>query len=530
MREACLEEGSILNLIRDYFEVAGHAECLISLEGYFHHGGGHSLPLELAALREMSLAGKWDQVIKYLDAFNDAEDKEGLKKSRYAAHKQKYLEILYHVETDIRSKLRLGFNYYENGELLSPHESEKVRHLLETQLEVLESLSPSHEEYQILKTLLSLPSIAHSKDFSTWNLQSGRLDTLYRIGEWVTKILFLPVRFPLQQMKDGSLSHSPLLRLVAKGLLYEQCERLCKTRCGEREMEGATNMLDLGGWIQQQPDSSFQLSPTEISLTVIPWENKLISSKPHVSLSVDMEQGIKDKEEEVMLPNGTSEHQECLLSTVNPQQLSFQDNKATITTIPPADGNIKPTLHNNEVSPSMDLGKEEELTTNGDVQKPQNIGYKTVIENKSSQSTSKSPPALEVLSSSTDHSKGRKEIKGSVADEAITPPLHPVSEVSFLPSTTPLFKTGRDSSTPKNIKSSIASLKTSPPPSPIAPANLSPQPKAQVSLEGLKKRIDFSEYQKWPKVSLLSTLSDSQVRIVIYVKGNIHTYIYNYRW
>ena len=302
VREVGLEEGSILGLIRDYFEVAGHAECLLAMEQLCRDGltPHSSLPLELAVLREIVLAGRWDQLTKYLDRFSRAEDQEGLKRCRYLAHKQKYLEILQHVESDIEARIRLGFGYCKNGQLLGVGEAEKVREVMETQLTVLEPICPTRDDYNSLKMLLSLPSISSSKEYSDWQLHSGRLATMRGIQEWVAKALYLNVKLVPQNTSSQSPLEATktcaLLRLLAKGLLYEQCEQLCRARCGEGDTspdQAAANMLDLRGWIQQQPDSSFQLPPAELSLVVSPWARP---GPPciHTSQSVDMGERNRD--------------------------------------------------------------------------------------------------------------------------------------------------------------------------------------------------------------------------------------------
>ena len=290
MQEASLEEGPVLRLILDYFERAGHAECLVSLENYCKDFGKanevlkrSSFPLELSALRDLSLHGKWDQVVQYLNAFCGCSDKEGLERCMYLAERQKYFEILHHIENNIRSKFRLGYSFPGNGELLSAKEVERTQNLIQHQLSVLEGLSPSPEEFQLLKNLFSSSSLSSCKEFSTWQLHSGRLETFYRIGEWVSTVLYLTINFP-KQSHDNNLANADscsLLRLVAKGLLYEQCEQLCRMRCGESEKEEPPKLLDLSSWIQQQPDSSFQTAPAEIVLVVKP----LKSPHPHKEMS-----------------------------------------------------------------------------------------------------------------------------------------------------------------------------------------------------------------------------------------------------
>lgn len=499
-REVGLEEASILNLIGDYFEVGGHAECLLAVE-HLCNGPETPLPLELAVLREMVLSGRWDHVMKYLDRFGSAEDEEGLKKCRYLAHKQKFLEILHYVESDIQARIRLGFSYCDNGELLSAGEADKVRQVVEAQLATLEPFCPSREDYLALQMLLSLPSISSSKDFSTWQLQAGRLDTLHKIQEWVSKALYLNVK--LLPGGEGSRSCT-LLRLLAKGLLYEQCERLCRTRCGETNTaERVSNMLDLRGWIQQQPDSSFQLPPSELSLMVSPWVRPSPPSlQSSQSVDTEMDSGIELHRQINAAKSVSSTLPLPVQPTMQPMQRPHPSQRAgnkSAVPMPRKEDTIHPScsgLQGNAVDISPSNPAAETKKTTDQVLHPQ----------PRSQLNEVTP----TLSSTV---PGAKQPAEQAKEETILlTPLHsnepdghaPTNDEDFLPSTTPLRKTSRGSSTPRNVKTSQASLKTSPPSSPIQGTAAHVEGRA-------KKRILF---QSGPTISLLSTVTDSQVRLL----------------
>lgn len=587
VRDVCLEEGSILSLIRDYFEESGLAECLQPLE-HLCHGSpadpfqhNHTLPLEVAALRELVLAGKWDHVMKYLDRFGGEEEKEGLKKCRYLAHKQKYLEILHHVETDIESKLRLGFGYYETGDLLSPGEVEKVRQVMEAELTALEPLCSSCEDYQSLRTLLSMPSISSSREYSTWQVQSGRLEVFYEIQDWVSKALYLNVWLPAQQAgrsssSSGEASQScALLRLLAKGLLYEQSERLCRARCGEKETSDHTsNMLDLRGWLQQQPDSSFQLQPSELCLVVSPWRK---SSTLCLQTSVSVDIGAISRGGKVSLQQNVA-----AAKSVSTFHLLHETQHA-----PPSDGRDENTITDSD---SQNTQQKQESSLH------YHPGEPSVLSHPSKEDSVKHPAKETNIrqtarEASVGHVKRESEtfteqqptvstplptgpnLQPSQSKNAIIPSKPSVQEVEttghpqepkihdpcnksepdgpnpdpvcmanasggegtvFLPSTTPLSKATRFSSTPKDVKASRTSLKTSPPSSPIAsspnlvtpvhtPANAAPPGRSNVHVAGeggqrAKKHIDFDGHQRtqrWPTVSLLSSITDTQVYYIV---------------
>ena len=597
LRDVCLEEGSVLNLIREYFEVGGHAECLLALE---HSCNGvtpqPNLPLELTVLREIILAGQWEHLMKYLERFKDAEgSEEGLKRCRYLAHRQKYLEILHHVESDIQDKLRLGFSSYcEHGKLLGTEEAVKIRNIMEAELEALESLCPSPEEYQSLRSLLSMPSISSSKEFCNWRLHSGRVDTLYEIQDWITKTLYLNVRFPLKECKeDGGVRKScSLLRLLAKGILYEQCERLCRARCGDPPAaDEDLSILDLKGWIQHQPDSSFQLQPSQLNLLVTPW------TRPTPSLvvkSVDMGVMKKDKRSSVLLEpsnpaaKSVSAFHNLTASThisSNPGRCPTSNDRVDQPATTKASS--ANSANSSQVASESQGGHGTSATrSHGGVVEDGQVNMAEARSKSPSKSSSSSGPASRLPSGNTDpgqskvvlpplvpaipaaseptnasaqpslsnvilpskqpsemggalakdtkkspHPCARSELENTEPDCPPQPPNDNIEASVLFTSTTPLRKTGRGSSTPKNPKASRASLKTSPPSSPIAALLAPNSPNGFISSAAgqkengvgseemvVKKRIDFTgaqEKQKWPVVSLLNTVTDAQVWIMI---------------
>lgn len=494
-REASLEEGPVLRLIWDYFEQAGLVECLLAVENCCKDYGQVDLPLELSALREMALTGRWDQVIQYLSVLGNIKDKEGLQRCMYAAQRQKYFEILEHVADNIRSKFRLGFTVSASGEMLSPSEAKRTHELIEHQLATLEPLCPSPMKYQSLKDLISLPSISSSKEFSTWDLHSGRLKAFYEIGEWVSKVLHLSVKFPMLRRdiveNEENEALCALLKLVAKGLLYEQCEHLCRARSEESEREQlAPSMLDLSSWIQQQPDSSFQLPPTEIRLVVRPL-SKSTSSEAQISNSIDMGRDknvLNDNLDRSVHSLSAGDREEKIIATggacsQKDGSVSFSFEVAAGITIEDVDNRKSAIDKINEMSWRGEGGamSEEELKP------PMTYGeslYKSVQQPSPRMVTEVMLPASSQESCGTSevqvkprtcHLGGdEKQQVSSMPPPPPPPPSSPnirqptlfsmASEVAHLPCITP---TRRDSSTPKDCKAFCSSVKTSPPSSPI---------------------------------------------------------------
>ena len=498
LREVCIEEGSILGLISEYFEGAGHAECLLALEKVCTGPCDHQVPVELAALREMVLNGNWDLVMQYLDMFNKAGDKEGLKRCRYHAQKQRFLETLHHVETNIKTKIRLGY-CPKNDDFLTEDEAKKFHQTMETQLKALKSLCPSPEDHKSLKTLVSIPAISSSEQFASWQVQSGRLDTLYHIQDWISKVLcFSRARFSSQKAgkKKRASKSSHLLRLLAKGLLYEQCEMLCQRRSGSEVLKDASIMLDLKGWLQQQPDSSFQLPPTKIRLVVNPW------SKSKAKTPATGEKASDDtKPSPQQNSPGAKSSSGCVATEPAAPQLTGEAPTAqeTEATVKVSEKGGQKEKHKDS-SPTSPAGAKESSTSHQPPRSPEKPAAATQV------SVHKH---IEPSSSSKERDTPNTGTEQPLAD------------------TTPLQKRTRLSSTPKNVQDAESCLRASPPSSPIVTT-----PNAKRAAEGpeqekslprvdraTRKHINFNEdtrvtkrrTQQWPAVSLLGRITDSQV-------------------
>lgn len=263
MSSIAVEETEVLRIIRDFLEEGGHAECLRTLEK--NTGAGpQGLPSELQFVRELVLSGQWKELMKFLQPLSGLGKSEDFTRCSYVVVKQQYLE-----------NLAKGSNGDSETTGSSADEAElKKRENLRLQLimanlQRLEQLCPTKEDYSNLCYLLTLPSLtAHSK-YRNWDVHSARLSCFYFIANWVAKVLYphTVIKLPADSAKKG-LSSNRMVQLLAKGLLYEECETVCAQRCGDREAR--PKILDLCGWMQQQPDSAFQLSPSRLSLVIVP--------------------------------------------------------------------------------------------------------------------------------------------------------------------------------------------------------------------------------------------------------------------
>ena len=247
-----VNEKEVLLLLRDFLEENGHYESLIPFErttGLYPP----SLPTELVSLREIILWGNLEELQKhFFESFQNLGDRRELQKCKYAISKQRYLETLVEVNPDKAD-------------------------LLKQQLAEVEKLCPSSEEFKVLLSLLTLPTFAASPEYKDWTIQKGRLQCFYQLAGWISNVLGVNAKLTspsLLHSPEQRLSNSRLVQLLAKGLLYEQCEGICahptSGQAAEQEDSdgGTSKLLDLYNWIKHQPDSAFQLSPSTLQLQV----------------------------------------------------------------------------------------------------------------------------------------------------------------------------------------------------------------------------------------------------------------------
>ena len=243
-----VKERGILSILRDFFEETERFECLVTFERYT---GAYPrrLPRELVPLREAVLHGNLDELQKNIsDIFRNKGAANKLKKCEYELAKQQYLEMLLTLSKETADALK--------------------QKLLE-----VEELCPSSEEFDTLLSLLSLPSLKDSPEYRGWTVQGGRLKCFYQLVDWLVGTDGLQAKSSSPSCCVDSpppnLSECRLVQLLAKGLLYEQCEAVCahSQQAGSKR-KSTTGILDLYNWIKQQPDSAFQLSPSVLQLDI----------------------------------------------------------------------------------------------------------------------------------------------------------------------------------------------------------------------------------------------------------------------
>ena len=266
MSSIAVEEAEILQIVRDFLEEGGYTECLGALEK--HPGAGPrglSELHELRLVRELVLDGRWGQLLSYLQPLDQSGlgEKEDFRRCQYAVAKQRYLESLAKSPKPTPETFSVG----------EGNEEESSRQRLQrfmAHLQELERLCPSKEEYSALCNLLTAPSLSAHGQYRSWDMHHARMECFHTVATWLIRALYPGMKIELSSAcsKSAGLQSNRLTRLLAKGLLYEECETTCSQRCGDSELP--TEILDLCGWMQHQPDSAFQVAPSRLALTFVP--------------------------------------------------------------------------------------------------------------------------------------------------------------------------------------------------------------------------------------------------------------------
>ena len=246
MSSIAVEEAEILQILRDFLEEGGYTECLGALEK--HPGAGpRSLSElhELQLVRELTLDGRWEQLLSYLQPLDQSGlgEKEDFRKCRYAVAKQRYLESLAKSPKPTPEIFSVG----EGNEKESANQ--RLQRFM-ADLQELERLCPTEEEYSALCNLLTVPSLSAHDRYRSWDMHRARLECFHTVATWLVKALYPGVKIELPSLhsKNARLQSNRLTRLLAKGLLYEECETTCSQRCGDSE--SPTEILDLCSWMQ----------------------------------------------------------------------------------------------------------------------------------------------------------------------------------------------------------------------------------------------------------------------------------------
>lgn len=301
-----VEEAQVLQVLRDFLEESGQAESLRALEkstGMSPSG----LPAQVAYLRELVVSGNWVELLEFLQPLSNSEDGEGYKRCQYAVFKQRYLEALWELgDSRVAPQAPVG------GVDIRKRDNERLQVLMSC-LEQLKQVCSSTEDYSSLYSLVTCPSLSAHPEYSNWKMHQARLDCFFTLSEWIGKILYPDTTLNLTAKGGRLLSANRLIQLMAKGLLYEECEAVCMHRSPEVRAESPLEVLDLCGWMQHQPDSAFQLSPSRLKLVVIPHTHVSISTKLTASEIAQMSKSVS------FAPESLKEMKQTLVSRSVPE-------------------------------------------------------------------------------------------------------------------------------------------------------------------------------------------------------------------
>lgn len=240
-RPVCIQQSEIQQLLNSYTNS-------FQRQPFFDK----ETPEELIFLRELVSKGQWNYVEEMLLPL---KDRPGHTQCLYLIYHQYYIELLM-------------------GEYSGKED------LLREVLVKLREVCSSKDEFSSLCYLLTLPSLLKHPDYTNWSVMSSRELLYNQLLQFLYQHIYLtkspsPTTPPLNQ-------GGRLVQLLARGLLYEQCEDIFLKRHGLKPIP-TDHMLDLLTWLQQLPDSLFQTPPTALPIKITP---PLVKSTNHISQSM----------------------------------------------------------------------------------------------------------------------------------------------------------------------------------------------------------------------------------------------------
>ena len=191
------------------------------------------IPQELGFLQDLVADGNWDYVVQFLSPLKDCE---GHAHSLYLVQKQEYIELC----TDEKERGERG----------------------RTILNKLKTLSPNQEELETLSLLLTHPSPLSSHPlYYGWSLKGSRDELFRHLVRFLSSHMILP-----------TMPTSKLVRLVARGLMYELCENFILDTCnetGKLHVPPGGHMFDILNWLKSQPKSVITGTPPIDTIPII---------------------------------------------------------------------------------------------------------------------------------------------------------------------------------------------------------------------------------------------------------------------
>ena len=503
-----VDRESMLSLLCDFLEKSDLTATLSALEA---EADVKSSSPGSAAVRNLALGGKWRELEKalLLRHEEDGQEHELFKRAQFSLAKQQYLETVAALDA-------VSAHRDASGEELE----EVVRCLGR-----LERLAPSREEFATLRALSDSPT----DFFDGWNLQKARKETCGDLLDWCREDCYRGKGEEKGEKKPTEGEIHRLTLLLAKGKIYEQCERIFTQRCMDRgPVSGETSaVLDMGSWLKGQPDSVFQEAPRLIRLVETTSHHPASTPTQNVTKR-ETEAGEGETGNEFTIPptksNSTADPEPKLPPSSSspqphtPSPLPCPFPEALQTPTPsqnPSSLSPPPTrasTHREKVEAATEKlrhslreetrGKEED-----GAEKPQQVGSSPIL-----------PPPPDQLSDGVTFNNDFCQLP-SPSWALQTTPLHQLQQ-----------RRDRDSSTPKlSTQHSITSPPTSPVPH-LPSSQATPSGWSHSGKPHERKQIDFRSREvtnsyrteeeeqlltiSWPTAKLIGKVTDSQVHII----------------
>ena len=223
------------------------------------------VPKVITSLHNEIVAGNWSKALQLIISLGVSDS--DLSAMKYSIWKQRYLES---IDTLFSGKVELGGKLKTLGkdEIIKYVNPEQLK-LVAAHLKSLEGLC-SQEDYFKLSFLISCPDLKTHPSYSDWNVKSGRSETASSVCQEAVKLKY-PALLNDHRLPAGKPKRSNrLLQLVAKGILYEKCEKLLQQQGGsDKECKYEDGeILDVHSWLARLPDEVFQIPVHKLSLCI----------------------------------------------------------------------------------------------------------------------------------------------------------------------------------------------------------------------------------------------------------------------
>ena len=256
-----LNEQKVIGLLSEFINEAELEPCGILA----NEQDLPQVPKVITSLHNEIVAGNWSkalQVVKSL-AVSDSD----LSSMKYSILKQQYLES---INTLFSSKVELGGKLKTLGkdEIIKYVNPEQLK-LVAAHLKSLEGLC-SQEDYFKLSFLISCPDLKTHPSYSNWTVESGRRETASNVCQEAVKLKYPALLDNHRLCASKPKKSNRLLQLVAKGILYEKCEKLLQHQAGSHKEYkcGGGEILDVHSWLARLPDEVFQIPIHKLSLCI----------------------------------------------------------------------------------------------------------------------------------------------------------------------------------------------------------------------------------------------------------------------